>query len=217
MPLTAFSACEQHGSGGVAVRAILPVWAQKLGRTVRRAACGLWSRHLVAASVGIAAGILVLSGAAAASPRQPLTVDNFAERFVTPALAPMQFPPFQCKPDARNPAAVVCMNNPRYGGVGANIILMGNRSTGEINYVSVGVANPQLHAEPHSTALAGFYILLTSQVMRVLTPEIGPERAMKILTALQENAHRSVNNIRVDGWVYGAADGALLIFAAQRR
>ena len=108
------------------------------------------------------------------------------------------------------------MNNPRYGAVGANIILRGKRSTGEITYVTVGVANPQLQPEPHSSALAGFYILLTSQVMRVLTPDIGPERAMEILVALQQNAHRNVNNIRVDPWTYGAAEGVLVIFAAQR-
>ena len=171
-----------------------------------------------AAFVAVCSVALFANGSAAdASPRQPLTVKNFAERFVTPALAPVQFPPFECKPDARNPAIVVCMNNPRYSGVGANIVLKGKLSTGEINYVSVVVGNPKLQAEPHSTALAGFYILLAAQVMRVLTPDIGPERAMNILSALQENAHREVNNIRVDRWTYAAADGGfMLIFAAQR-
>jgi hypothetical protein len=161
--------------------------------------------------------LLVTSASIPAVSRERLTIDNFGERFATPAMALVLLPPFECKPDARDPSAVVCMNNPRYGGVGANIVLRGRRATRELMYVAVAVANPQLHQEPHSTALAGFYILLTSQVMRVLTPEIGPDRAMKILAALQENANRNQNQIRVNGWSYGAATGLVLVFAAERK
>jgi hypothetical protein len=161
--------------------------------------------------------LFVPCSTASAAPREQLTLDNFGERFATPALTPVLLPPFECKPDARDPSAVICMNNPRYGGVGANIVLRGKATTRELMYVAVAVANPQLHQEPHSTALAGFYVLLTSQVMRMLTPEIGPDRAMKILAALQENAERNQNQIRVNGWSYGAGTGLVLIFAAERK
>lgn len=206
----------EHSAARPSARALSQKWERQLKfpsclATLRR--CG-WG-----AAPGYIATILSVAvcAAAVASTRQHLTVDKFAERFATPALAAVQLPPFDCKPDARNPSAIVCMNNPRYGGVGANIVLKATRATGDVVYVGVAVANPQLHVEPNSTLLAGFYILLTSQVMRVLTPDIGPDRAMKILTALQENARAIPNEVRVNDWTYGAGTGVVLVFAAERK
>lgn len=170
--------------------------------------------HFAAIAV---ACFIALAVSASASAAELLTLDNFSERFSTPALTPVQLPPFDCKPDARNSLAIVCMNNPRYGSVGANIVLRGTKSTREVTYVGVAVGNPRLMEEPHSSALSTFYVLLTSQVMRIVTPELGPERAMKILAALQANSDRNPNEIRVNGWTYGSGTGMLLVFAAERK